>query len=263
MAKFSKIEWTHHTFNPWWGCMKVSAGCKNCYADTLATRYGHDLWGKNGQRRFFSEQHWQEPLRWNKEAERLHERHRVFCASMSDVFEDHERLSARLDEERSKLWHLIEETPYLDWLLLTKRPENVMSMIPSRWKMTLPPNIWIGTSVENPETAAERIPHLQAIPAEVRFLSVEPLLEAVPNLNLADIDWVIVGGESGAGARPMEESWVVDIQRQCKKAHVAFFFKQWGGVNKKKTGRLLKEREWNEIPQTSLMLELEDQFSLL
>lgn len=243
--------------------MKVSAGCKNCYADTLATRYGHDLWGKNGQRRFFSEQHWQEPVRWNKEAERLHERHRVFCASMSDVFENHERLSARLDEERSKLWHLIEETPYLDWLLLTKRPENVMSMIPSCWKIALPPNIWIGTSVENPESAAARIPHLQTIPAEVRFLSVEPLLEAVPNLSLADIHWVIVGGESGAGARPMEESWVIDVQRQCEKARVAFFFKQWGGVNKKKTGRLLKGREWNEIPQTSLILELEEQLFLL
>lgn len=214
MAENSAIEWTDHTFNPWWGCTRVSPACTHCYAATLAKRFGYG-WGKNADRRFFGDKHWAEPLRWDRAAENAGERKRVFCASMADVFEDR----ADLWNAQERLWDLIEATPHLDWLLLTKRPENILRMVPTCWRDPQchdgwPPNVWVGTTVEDQERADERIPHLQAVPAPVRFLSCEPLLGPI-DLNLEGIGWVIAGGESGHGARPMHPDWVESIRDQC------------------------------------------------
>ena len=142
MGKNSSIEWTDHTFNPWWGCVRVSPGCQNCYAETWAKRVGADVWGAGADRRFFGEKHWQEPVKWNRTASESSPRKRVFCASMADVFE----LRTDLDTARQQLWKLIIETSNLDWLLLTKRPENIRSMAP--WTVW-PDNVWIGTTVED------------------------------------------------------------------------------------------------------------------
>ncbi|NJL04486.1 MAG: phage Gp37/Gp68 family protein [Chloroflexaceae bacterium] len=263
MAEFSPIEWTDHTFNPWWGCTKVSAGCTNCYAETWALRYGGNLWGKHAPRRMFGEQHWQQPLRWNRQALAQGRRFRVFCASMADVFEDHPDVASA----RQRLWDVIRATPNLDWLLLTKRPEHILAMLPAAWRMRLPDNIWIMTSVENQEQAERRIPLLLAVPAAVRALSVEPLLSPVDLSQWLDaLDWVIVGGESGQKARPLDPAWVRTIRDQCVGAGVPFFFKQWGtyapcekadGLDfvrsgKKAAGRMLDERTWDELPRASL-----------
>jgi protein gp37 len=256
----SSIEWTDHTFNPWWGCIKVSPGCEHCYAETLANRYGHNVWGpaKTTDRRMMSANYWKQPLKWDKQAATEGIRRRVFCASMADVFEEH----PQLEWPRTNLWGLIETTPHLDWLLLTKRPENVLKMLSPLWNGRMPDNVWLGTSVENQEQADKRIPHLLRTPAKVRFLSCEPLLGAL-DLNkaawglgqpqypidiqagmidprgdteswdsgftpLRAIDWVIAGGESGHGARPIRKEWAQCLQMDCERAGVAFFFKQWG-----------------------------------
>ncbi len=248
----TKIEWTAtldadgvmhpgYTFNPWWGCTKVSDGCKNCYAETLAKRYGFDVWGLNTPRRLMSDNHWQQPIKWDAEGQRLGIRYRVFCASMADVFEENAP-----ESESERLWKLIRNTPNLDWQLLTKRPHRIADNLPGDWGNGYS-NVWLGTSVED-ERVVERIGHLVSVPAVIHFLSLEPLIGPLPNLPLSDIDWVIVGGESGAGARPMDEAWVLDIRRQCRSSRVSFFFKQWGGVNKKKAGRELQKRLYNEMP---------------
>lgn len=252
----SKIEWTHHTFNPWWGCVKVSPGCEHCYAETFSNRYGHNIWGpaKTTDRRLFGDKHWNEPLKWNRKAKEAGERHRVFCASMADVFEDHPQVV----EDRRRLLDLIVGTPHLDWLLLTKRPENVNWMIEqatgfsaSHMWFHAASNVWIGTSVEDQATADKRIPHLLKVPAKIRFLSAEPLLGPI-NINgylqhgwiidtvsayggtyeraLPQIHWVIVGGESGHGARPMEMAWVESLIKQCRAAHIAIHVKQLGSI---------------------------------
>lgn len=251
MGEGTTIAWCDHTFNPWWGCANVSPGCSRCYAHTWSKRTGYDLWGAKGERRTFPEKHWREPLAWNAAAQRAGERRRVFCASMADVFEDH----PALPPERAKLWPLIEATPWLDWLLLTKRIENVSGMVP--WGDNWPENVWLGTSVENQEWADKRIPILLELPAIVRFLSVEPLIGPVDlgNLSLPDgrvldcldglildpsdmgvrptshsVDWVIVGGESGHDARHMDPGWVWPLQYRCQLSKVPFFFKQTGAV---------------------------------
>lgn len=228
MSANSPIEWTDHTFNPWWGCSRVSPGCENCYAEALSVRYGHRVWGpaRTTPRRLFGRQHWEEPLKWNAAAQQQGIRRRVFCASMADVFEAH----AQLEEHRLQLWSLIERTTMLDWLLLTKRPDNIRSMIPPRWLTSPQPNVWFGTSVEDNRRAKERIGVLAEVPASVRFLSCEPLLELLPELPLTGIDWLIVGGESGPGAREMRREWALDLLAQCRTAGVAFFFKQTGTV---------------------------------
>ena len=297
-------------FNPWWGCSRVSPACQHCYAETFAHRYGHDIWGKDSDRRFFGDKHWNEPLRWNRKAEADGVRRRVFCASMADVFE----ARADLDEPRARLWELIAETPWLDWLLLTKRPASVHALAPARWfvepgnllceacsgsaslplgttcnehepRMTgWPANVWIGTTVEDQQRADERLPLLRSIPARIRFLSCEPLLGPL-DLDLTGISWVIVGGESGPGARPMDPQWVRTLREQCVSANTrgterdaspAFLFKQWGDwadeghplaalegrphhvfesgehvyrVGKKVAGRVLDGRTWDEVPR--------------
>lgn len=284
MGKNSEIEWTHHTFNPWWGCVKVSPACTHCYAESWAKRVGSQVWGAKSQRRFFGEAHWKQPISWNLEAESRGERRRVFCASMADVFEDRRDL----DAWRDRLWNMIAKTPWLDWLLLTKRPEHSTDMTP--WGTRWPTNVWLGTTVENQEWADKRVPILARVPAAVRFLSCEPMLGPIdlsrwlPNGCNAKkrsaertIHWVIAGGESGHGARPMHPMWVRDLRDQCAASGAAFHFKQWGNwrpvdatppvsrrriefeysgkravfehVGKKKAGRDLDGAFWDEIPQ--------------
>ena len=225
MAKYSSIEWTDHTFNPWWGCTKVSSACDNCYAEAWARRLGFEIWDHGKPRRFLSESYWEQPQRWNKEAALRNVRRRVFCASMADVFEWGKRLSAW----RDKLWRLIDETPNLDWLLLTKRPHLVRRLSP--WNDEWPGNVWLGTTAENQRMLSKRLPYLLENPSRVRFLSCEPLLNAV---DLTDalagdaVQWVIAGGESGVNARPSDPRWIYTIRDDCKTFNVPFHFKQWG-----------------------------------
>ena len=169
MAENSRIEWTDHTFNPWWGCTKVSPACDNCYAEAWAKRTGHAVWGAKTDRRFLSEFYWKQPLRWNREAKKQRRRERVFCASMADVFE----WRADLKPWRTRLWALIDETPHLDWLLLTKRPHLAQRLAP--WGDSWPENVWLGTTVESQRFADKRMHHLVNVPARVRFVSCEPL----------------------------------------------------------------------------------------
>lgn len=183
------------------------------------------------------------PVNWNRNVGT--QRERVFTASMADVFDD-EVPKAWRDE----LWELIKSCGNLDWLLLTKRPENIKQMLPESWGNGWP-NVWLGTTVENQRRANERIPILRDIPAVVRFLSVEPLIEKV-ELNLDGIDWVITGGESGRGYRTMEPEWAISVRDQCIESKVPFFFKQWGGISPKKTGSLLEGKEWKQFPSSPL-----------
>ncbi|WP_455563529.1 DUF5131 family protein [Akkermansia massiliensis] len=268
MAKNSSIEWTHHTFNPWWGCTKVSPACANCYAETWAKRVGCDIWGANAKRRFFGDKHWHEPVLWDKASKVKGIRHRVFCASMSDIFEPRSELSPW----RDKLWELILKTPNLDWLLLTKHPDQIQYFCP--WVNNWPDNVWLGTTVENQEYANKRIPHLLQHSAKIRFLSCEPLLGPLDITSWQNgIDWVITGGESGPKARPMHPDWVRKLRDQCQVADIPFHFKQWGhwapeetltdiqkrhtvellgqrmvGLGKKRAGRELDGDEWNGFP---------------
>lgn len=230
MGENSAISWTDHTFNPWWGCVKISPACTNCYAATFDHRLGGEHWGVKSERKFFGDGHWNTPRKWNKSAEKRGVRERVFCASMADVFEDRPDLV----EPRARLFKLIAETPVLDWLLLTKRPENIRRMLPP----VRTRNIWLGTTVENQEYAAERIPHLLANDAAVHFLSCEPLLgpidlaKASPNGRslIEDVQWLIAGCESGHGARPTSVEWLRSLRNQCASARVAFFLKQAVGT---------------------------------
>jgi protein gp37 len=279
MGEATKISWAHNTFNPWWGCLEVSPACDNCYARTLAVRWGFDIWGKDKPRHFFGEKHWNEPVKWNRLAEAQKVRQRVFCASMADVFEDHEGL----DRERSKLWTLIDKTPHLDWMLLTKRPKNIMRMYPTRWLLEgkSRPNVWLGVTAENQRRAEERIPELLEIPAAVHWISAEPLLGPInferwfvgakhevthDGIDAPDgavvggeervgstwyrrtgIDWVIVGGESGHEARRMDPAWANDIRRQCRVGNVAYHFKQKGRILAAELG--CKDREGKTLSE--------------
>jgi protein gp37 len=229
MARDSKIEWTHHTFNPWWGCERVSPACKNCYAEAWAHRLGLDLWRRGAPRKMLSVGYWSQPLTWNKAAAAAGRRDRVFCASMADVFEDRRDL----DEPRARLWDLVEATPNLDWLLLTKRPNRVGYLVP--WRYKWPRNVWLGTTVENQRWAEKRVPQLLEHPAVVHFLSCEPLLGPVDlgrwlpaRGRERAVRWVITGGESGHRARPMNPDWARSLRDQCVAHRVAFHFKQWG-----------------------------------
>ena len=223
MAENSKIEWTHHTFNPWWGCVRVSRACVNCYAEALAKRHGHQVWGPRAERRLLSDATWANPLKWNEAARQSGVRARVFCASMADVFEDRRDL----DPHRERLWGLIAATPHLDWLLLTKRPDKVAAQVP--WRRRWPGNVWIGTTVEDQAAADVRLPALAALPAVVRFISAEPLTSPLDIRRWANrLDWVITGGESGVRAEPASPSWFRNLRDQCITADIPFHFKQWG-----------------------------------
>lgn len=262
MGKDSAIEWTHHTFNPWWGCTKVSPGCANCYAESFDKRLGGKHWGPGSERKMFGDKHWDAPLKWNADAAKRGVRERVFCASMADVFEDREDLL----EPRARLWTLVAKTPHLDWLLLTKRPEKAEAL----WLgahidafdgaeslgLTWRPNVWVGATMENQEQADIRAPLLSMVPARIVFVSMEPLLGPIEINPRHRLDWVIVGGESGAGARRMNPEWARSVRDQCKELGIPFHFKQWGqhdelGVRVGKTaaGRVLDGRTWDEFPR--------------
>jgi len=236
-----------YTFNLVWGCLKVSEECKNCYAEGIAAHYGHNVWGpaSTTERRTFGESYWRKPLLWNRKAQEQGHRASVFCSSMADVYEDHPTVA----RERARLWTLIEATPWLNWLILTKRPENILAMSP--WLATSAwfDNIWIGTSVGLQARAEERIPHLLQVPAAVRFLSCEPLLGPL-NLSpwLPQLQWVISGGESGQHARPFNLDWARSLRDQCLAAQTPYFFKQVGGRYHDSGGRDLDGRTWDELP---------------
>lgn len=300
MGANSKIKWTDHTFNPWMGCEKISPACANCYAEVstpvrVHRAHGMELWGGHARRKIKSD--WSEPVTWNEEAGQ--QRPRVFCASLADVFEDRPDLV----EPRERLFELIGQTQNLDWLLLTKRPNIAASLVPyyagrvaglrgvdPALAATIHgglclPNVWLGVTVEDRKHGLPRIGILRGIYAKVRFLSIEPLLEDLGQIDLTGIHWVIVGGESGKRARPMKPEWARSIRDQCLAAGVPFFFKQWGEwapnevaaspaapwkpigadryddikvgddgevmlrIGKKPAGRMLDGREWNELPK--------------
>jgi len=300
MSENTKIEWATHTFNPWEGCQKVGPGCDHCYAETRNARFGGGQainWGPGAPRRRTSEANWGMPRRWNAEHEAFFAQHghrqRVFCASLADVFD------IAVDPQwRADLFELIAETPNLDWLLLTKRIGNARGMIHDAAAMAEVqrgmqwpwPNVWLGATIVNQDEADRDIPKLLDVPARVRFLSMEPLLGPVSLRGhlrsmgncgpggpawVPGIDWVIVGGESGPGARPMSPDWARSLRDQCESAEVPFLFKQWGewlpmlgqadGVpvrekvttpdgwvmghaGKRAAGRLLDTRTWDGVP---------------
>ena len=237
MATNSHIEWTEATWNPVTGCDKVSPGCAHCYAERMAKRLE-----AMGQRNYaggfaltLQPQMLELPLRWKRSK-------RIFVNSMSDMFHADVPLpfiQQAFDVMRRAHWH--------QYQVLTKRSERLLEL---DGHLDWQPHIWMGVSVENARFQ-HRIDHLRQTRAQVKFLSLEPLIGPLPNLNLGNIDWVIVGGESGPRARPMDPSWVLDIRDQCRDAGVAFFFKQWGGVFKSRTGRELEGRTWNQMPDES------------
>lgn len=247
MAENSPIEWTDATWNPVAGCSLASAGCTNCYAMRMAARLEamgvakyEGLTRKSGGRAKWTgkvrcdETALAVPHRWRKSR-------KVFVNSMSDLF--HEDVPVAFIR---KVWATMEETPRHDYQLLTKRPDRMREVL-SGAGFAILPNVWIGTSVEGPDVVG-RIEQLRETPAAIRFISFEPLIGPVTDANLEGIAWAIVGGESGPAARPMEEEWVWAIERLCRRYDTAFFFKQWGGVNKKATGRLLGGRTYDEMP---------------
>lgn len=226
MGNDTSIGWTDHTFNPWWGCTKISPGCTNCYAHSMDRRWGGAHWGINAERRFFEDKHWNAPLRWNAAAQQEGARARVFCASMADVFEDR----VDLVPHRNRLWSLIQATPHLDWLLLTKRPENFERFVPWVIGSDKPwANVWLGVTAENQEYADVRIPLLIGVPAVVHFLSCEPLLEHVvfePKWFKNGVSWVIGGTESGSRRRTTNPIWLRSLRNQSMNFGAAFFLRQ-------------------------------------
>ncbi len=242
MAKNSKIEWTESTWNPVTGCTKISIGCKNCYAERIALRLkaagspnysnGFDVTVHPHALRI--------PLRWKHP-------HIIFVNSMSDLF--HKDIPVSFI---SKVFEVMCQASHHRFQVLTKRSDRLLQL---STKLPWPQNVWMGVTVENADYTF-RIEHLRQTGAVIKFISFEPLLSPIPNIDLEGIDWVIVGGESGPKARVMRPEWAIDIRNQCLTAGVPFFFKQWGGVNKKKNGRILEGRTWNEMPQTSKSMEL-------
>ncbi len=246
----TKIEWANFTFNPWVGCQKTSSGCANCYAERDFTRKPRwaNCWGPPGssERLKTADANWRKPRAWDRKALELGVRFKVFCASLADVFED----NPAVFDWRFELFQLIRETPNLDWLLLTKRPENIKGFLPFDWWSGWS-NVWLGVTVENQETAW-RLDMLTEIPAIVRFVSCEPVLESIDIIQqLALFDWVISGGESGPNCRPADLDWFRQLRNDCQKWGVPFFHKQHGGNRKIDGawgGRELDGEIWGEFP---------------
>ena len=238
MSDQSAIEWTDATWNPVTGCTKISPGCKNCYAETFAERFrgvpGHPY--EQGFDLRLWPQRLDAPRAWR--TPRM-----IFVNSMSDLF--HEEVP---DHYIESVFHVMADVPRHTFQVLTKRAERMADWLRHRREFWFLPNVWLGVSVEDRRYGVPRIAHLRAVHATIRFLSVEPLLEDVGLLDLTGIGWVIVGGESGHGARPMRPEWVVSVRDQCLEAGVPFFFKQWGGVWKKRAGRELDGRTWDAMP---------------
>jgi protein gp37 len=237
MAQGSGIEWTESTWNPVTGCNKISPGCKHCYAERMAQRL--QAMGQENYRDGFAltlQPHMLElPLRWRKPQT-------IFVNSMSDLFHKNVPL-----EYIQRVFDVMRRASQHRFQVLTKRADRLAQV---HEELEWAPNIWMGVSVES-DKYRSRIDDLRLTGAATKFLSLEPLLGPLTNLNLAGIDWVIVGGESGPGARPMDVAWATDLRDQCQKAAVPFFFKQWGGKNKKKAGRLLEDRTWDEMPRVA------------
>lgn len=220
MADRTVIAWTDKTFNPWMGCQKVSDGCLNCYAERLTrSRMGLHLWG-GAPRRITSDANWRKPLAWNRKAESSGVRLLVFCGSLMDFAEDRREL----ESPRWKLWQLIKATPSLTWQLLTKRPENLPNVLPRNWGNGYP-NVWLGTTIEDMRVA-ERADHLRAVPALVRFISYEPALGPLDDLDLTGIRWVVYGGESGTGFRDHDLAWPREMRDRCASLGISYFYKQ-------------------------------------
>lgn len=284
MGEKTKIPWCDHTFSPWWGCENISPGCAHCYAESQANRFDNGLWGKNHKFRFLGDKYWNKPINWNRKAEAAGIRRRVFCASMSDVFEEREELVA----PRLRLLFLIEKTPWLDWLVLTKRPEAMRDWIKDIYNPAgtggvyldfMLPNLWLGVTIEN-ASFTYRADILRGIPAAVRFISAEPLLGSlfprdpisdlheITSLDLTNIDWVIAGAESGPKARPMDEAWAQELKNKCLRVAAenpnleyqrlldssflgrpAFFYKQQIVAGHKVECPILDGKQWMEFPQ--------------
>jgi protein gp37 len=249
MGEQTTISWTDHTFNPWIGCTRVSPGCDKCYAEREWDQRRHFVeWGPHGKRRRTTST-WGDPVRYNENAAEFHtiynRRQRIFCASIADVFDNQAP-----NEWRADLWRLIRETPAVDWQLLTKRPQNIVKMLPPDWGDGYA-NVWLGTSTEDELHYRVRWPILVHIPAVVHFISYEPALGPLGPIDIGERlpDWIICGGESGPDPRPMSLDWARDVRDQCAAAHIAFFFKQNGGSGSKKGGALLDGREHHEWPR--------------
>src|SRR6266436_7093751 len=240
MAEHSRIEWTEATWNPVRGCTKISPGCKHCYAETFAERFrgvkGHPY--EQGFDLRLVPEKLAEPLRWRSSK-------MIFVNSMSDLFHD-----AVPDNYIVAVAQVMVAANWHTYQVLTKRSERLRKLLNTKLRFAAgQQHIWWGVSVEDKKYGLPRIEDLRNADAEVRFLSVEPLLEDIGKLDLGGIDWMIVGGESGPGARPLERAWVESLRSQCRKASIPFFFKQWGGVRKKTTGRKLNGRTYDELPQ--------------
>jgi len=234
MAIGTSIEWTESTWNPVTGCSKISAGCANCYAERMARRLkavGVPNYA-NGFEVTLHEELLKLPLKWRKPKI-------IFVNSMSDLF--HEKIP---DYFIARIFDIMNRASWHRFQILTKRSDRLRRMSPD---LPWTDNIWMGVTVED-RKCAFRIEHLRKTRASIKFISMEPLLEPIAELDLIGIDWVIVGGESGPGARPLNEDWVMDIKEKCQTSNIPFFFKQWGGINKKKSGRLLEGRLWNQMP---------------
>jgi protein gp37 len=234
MATHSSIEWTNSTWNPLTGCTKISPGCKHCYAERMAKRLQamHQLNYINGFKLTVHEPVLQLPLTWKSPQ-------MIFVNSMSDIFHD-----LVPNEFIQKIFKVMKEATWHTFQVLTKRS---VRMVELNYILDWSPNVWMGVSVET-SNYLFRIDHLRQISAKTKFLSLEPLLGPLPNLDLRGIDWVIVGGESGPHARPIKEEWIIEIRDQCIQQHVPFFFKQWGGTRKKQSGRLLQGQVWSQMP---------------
>ena len=235
MANKTKIEWTECSWNPITGCTKISAGCQNCYAATFAKRLEamHNPRYKNGFKLTVHDDLIEAPLKWKIPR-------KVFVNSMSDIF--HEELT---DEIILRIFDTMNRASWHTFQVLTKRSERLRALAS---KINWTDNIWMGVTIES-QDYIYRAEDLKSTDAKIKFISAEPLLSDLKGLNLDDIDWIIVGGESGHHIRPIEEEWVIDLRKKTQEAHVPFFFKQWGGVNKKKNGRLLEGKTYDEYPQ--------------
>jgi len=246
MGETTGIAWAHHTFNPWWGCVEVSAACDHCYARDFSKRLGLDVWGKDAPRRFFDDKHWDLPMRWNRKAERAGERRRVFCASMADVLETREDVVGRqLAEARQRLWFIIAHTPALDWLLLTKRPQNYARVVPT--DILSLPNVWPGTTVEHADYLWRAQALLDLACAGPRWISYEPVLGPLPAT--PGIGWYIVGGESGPVHRALELTWLAEFVGGCRALGIPLFVKQDSGRRPGQQGRIPDELWVQEFPR--------------
>jgi protein gp37 len=261
VGEFSKIGWTHHTLNPWWGCVEVSAECDNCYARELDGRWrSGEHWGPDAPRLEMSEAYWKQPLKWDRAAARAGERHRVFCASMADIFEKHRNpeIDRMLDAQRARVWDLISKTTNLDWLLLTKRPNMIGQKAPKEWvKHGFPRNVWLGVTVGH-EATEWRLARLIAYRAVVRFCSYEPALGPVDfepwcmgGTANRSLDWIIGGEESGRRGqhRPTDRQWFRDVRDAAHPHGVAFFLKQFVNNGIKIELPLLDGERFSQIPQ--------------